>query len=107
MRAERTDMFNSEQETALNLISNCISRGSSTSGTGDRFADFEITRFNCTAEIIEGPNVLEMACGNGDMSLVMQKRNKSSRHRHLENGIQWAIKSAMAQGLSIQLKRSW
>ena len=106
LRAERTDMFNSQQtgnspESDFREIVSAEEVRDEWDGRSICRDFQEITRFNCTAEIIEGPNVLEMACGNGDMSLVIAKKGINLHGIDIkENGIQWAIKSAAAQGLS-------
>lgn len=66
------------------------------------FRDFqEIMLFHCIAEIIEGPTVLEMACGNGDMSLVIARKGINTYGIDIiEKAIQKAVKNAVAQGLS-------
>ncbi len=61
----------------------------------------EITRFYCTAELVEGPRVLEMACGNGDMSVVIARKNIKLYGIDIKpNGIAMAQKTARAQKVS-------
>jgi glycosyltransferase involved in cell wall biosynthesis/tRNA G46 methylase TrmB len=61
----------------------------------------EITRFYCTAEIVEGPMVLEMACGNGDMSVVIAHKNVQLHGIDIKAaGIAMAQKTARAQNVS-------
>jgi glycosyltransferase involved in cell wall biosynthesis len=61
----------------------------------------EITRFYCTAELVEGPRVLEMACGNGDMSVVIARKNVQLYGIDIKpNGIAMAQKTARAQNVS-------
>jgi glycosyltransferase involved in cell wall biosynthesis len=61
----------------------------------------EITRFHCIAELVEGPAVLEMACGNGDMSVVIARKNYMLHGIDLKKkGIERANKTARAQKVS-------
>lgn len=106
VRAERTDTFNYHQIKSSS--DSDFKDGITYEEVRDEWdgrtiwRDFqEEMRFNCTAEIIEGPTVLEMACGNGDMSLVIAKKGIKLHGIDIkEKGIQWAVKNATAQGLS-------
>jgi ubiquinone/menaquinone biosynthesis C-methylase UbiE len=107
VRVERTDTYNNNSQTDSNVDSS-IHNIPSAEDVRDEWdgrtisRDFqEVTRFNSTAEIVEGPMVLEMACGNGDMSVVIAKKGIKLHGIDIkENGIKWAISSAAAQGLS-------
>lgn len=60
----------------------------------------EICRFNATARLVKGPEVLEMACGNGDLSMAVARQGHHLVGIDLmENAVRWARRTARAQGL--------
>lgn len=107
VRAERTDTFsiNQQIDTTIDSACNIITAVEDVRDEWDERTisrDFqEVMRFHSTAEIVEGPMVLEMACGNGDMSVVIAKKGIKLHGIDIKiKGINWAIRSAAAQGLS-------
>lgn len=61
----------------------------------------EVIRFAATAAIIRGPVVLEMACGNGDLSMAMVRSGKQLFGIDImPRAIAWAKRTAKAQGVS-------
>ncbi|HEX2960122.1 MAG TPA: glycosyltransferase [Chitinispirillaceae bacterium] len=65
----------------------------------------EITRFYCTAELVEGPMALEMACGKGDMSVVIARKEVMVHGIDIKpDRIAIAQKTAQAQNVSNKTK---
>jgi|GEM_PF-834058 len=60
----------------------------------------EVIRFAATAGMVEGQSVLEMACGNGDLSMAVARRGiRLHGIDIMESAITWARKTAVAAGL--------
>lgn len=60
----------------------------------------EVIRFAATANMVEGPFVLEMACGNGDLSMAVARRGiRLHGIDIMESAIAWAKRTAVAAGL--------
>ncbi|MBN1307343.1 MAG: glycosyltransferase [Chitinispirillaceae bacterium] len=60
----------------------------------------EVLRFAATAAIVEGPLVLEMACGNGDLSAAVALRGiRLHGIDIMESAVEWAGRTARARGV--------
>jgi glycosyltransferase involved in cell wall biosynthesis/ubiquinone/menaquinone biosynthesis C-methylase UbiE len=106
LRVHRKSRISGQEDTLYAAVgSNNLSHVTDHENVRDEWADRivtrdyqEVIRFHRTAQIVEGPEVLEMACGNGDMSVVIASKGV---HVHgidiMGNGIAWAGRIARAQ----------